>query len=75
MAFLSQFIDPDRNMAIQLAVMIATSSLAVIVPLSGYALLAARARQMFQSRAAAQKIGYTGGACLIGGGVFMAATR
>lgn len=75
MAFLSQFIDPDRGMAIQLAVMTATSSLAVIVPLSGYALLAARARQVFQSREAAQKIGYTGGACLIGGGVFMAATR
>ncbi|MEJ8472995.1 LysE family translocator [Roseibium algae] len=75
MAFLSQFIDPDRSMALQLTIMAITSSFAVCIPLGGYALLAARARLMFQSRAAQKKVGYTGGACLIGGSVFMAATR
>ncbi|MEP3428144.1 MAG: LysE family translocator [Roseibium sp.] len=75
MAFLTQFIDPERNMALQLGIMIVTSSLAVVVPLTGYALLAARARRIFQSKSAQRKIGYTGGTCLIGGSVFMAATR
>lgn len=74
-AFLSQFIDPDGSMMAQLAIMTVTSSLVVMVLLGGYVLLASQARQMLKSRAAQRKIEYTGGACLIGGSIFMAATR
>ncbi|WP_153771978.1 LysE family translocator [Labrenzia sp. CE80] len=75
MAFLSQFIDPERSMSLQLTIMALTSAVAVIIPLAGYALLAGRVRLAFRSRAAQKRIGYTGGASLIGGSVFMAATR
>lgn len=75
MAFLAQFIDPAGNLALQITVLTATSTLVIAVLLSAYALIAARARRAFQSSAARRKIGYTGGTFLIGGSVLMATTR
>ena len=75
MAFLAQFINPQADLALQLALLTLTSSMAVIVLLTGYALLAARARQVFQSPTAQKRMGYTGGTFMIGGSVLMATTR
>lgn len=75
MAFLAQFIDPQGDMAFQLAVLIATSSLVVAVLLAGYALAASRARGLFQSSRARRRMGFAGGGFMIGGSALMAATR
>ncbi|AXS40574.1 LysE family translocator [Breoghania sp. L-A4] len=75
LAFLAQFVDLERSIALQVAIMTATSSAVVVVFLGFYALIATRARRMFHSPAAHKRIGYTGGACMLGGSVVMAATR
>lgn len=74
-AFLSQFLDPNADIYAQFAIVVVTSTLIVGVVLSGYALLAIQARKIFQSPMARRRLGYTGGGCLIGGSVYMAATR
>ncbi|WP_215905691.1 LysE family translocator [Thalassospira sp. TSL5-1] len=75
MALLAQFINPQAGLAAQLVILTLTSSLVVMVLLTGYALLAARAGQIFQSRQAQKRIGYAGGTFMIGGSVLMATTR
>ena len=75
MAFLTQFMDPDGDQLLQFVVMISTSTVVISLVLSGYALLAARARRTFQSRAARKAFGYTGGGFLIGGSLMMAVVR
>lgn len=72
MAFLVQFINPQTDLAPQLAVLMLTSSLVVIVLLTGYALIAARARMLFQSQRARRRMGYTGGTFMISGSLLMA---
>jgi len=74
-AFLSQFLDPNANIYSQFVIVVATSTVIVGAVLGGYALLAAQARKTFQSARARRRFGYTGGGFLIGGSVFMAATR
>ncbi|WP_319519163.1 LysE family translocator [uncultured Martelella sp.] len=75
MAFLAQFIAPDGNLALQLALLTLTSSLVVVVVLGCYALVAARMRTLLGSRAARRRAGYAGGGFMIGGSAFMAVTR
>ncbi len=75
MAFLAQFIDPARDMALQMVILTITSTIVVAVLLTGYALVAGRTRQFFQSKSARKRIGYTGGTFMIGGSVLMATTR
>lgn len=75
MAFLAQFINPQADLASQLTILTLTSSMVVVVLLTGYALLAARARETFQSPRARKRMGYTGGTFMIGGSVLMATTR
>jgi threonine/homoserine/homoserine lactone efflux protein len=75
LAFFAQFIDPDGDWLSQLVVLSITSSLVVIVLLAGYALIASRARVLFQSQKARRRMGYTGGGFMIGGSAIMAATR
>jgi threonine/homoserine/homoserine lactone efflux protein len=43
--------------------------------LAGYALIAARARKLFQTRLARRRMGYAGGGFMIGGSALMAVTR
>jgi len=74
-AFLSQFLDSNTSIYSQFAIVVATSTVIVGVTLGGYALLAAQARKTFQSTKARRRFGYTGGGFLIGGSLFMAATR
>ena len=75
MAFLAQFIDPAGDLAVQLAVLTVTSSLVVMGLLTGYAVLAARARKVFQTSKARRRMGYAGGGFMIGGSALMAITR
>lgn len=74
-AFLTQFMDPTGNTFVQFSILVVTSTIVVSTILAGYALLATRARQTFQSRKSQKIFGYTGGSFLIGGSVLMAATR
>ena len=74
-AFLSQFLEPTGNAYLQFAILVATSTVIVGVILGGYALVAARARNAFQSAKARRRINYTGGGFLIAGSVVMAQTR
>lgn len=75
MAFVTQFIDPTGNMVLQMSILTLTSTVVVAVLLAGYALIAERARQAFQSKRARKRIGYTGGTFMIGGSVLMATAR
>lgn len=75
MAFLAQFMDPARDVMLQATILTATSTFVVAILLVGYAMVATRARTVFQSQAAQRKIGYTSGSFLIGGSALMAATR
>lgn len=75
MAFLAQFIDPQGDMPVQLALLIVTSSVVVAVLLAGYAFAAGRARALFGSRGARRRMGYASGGFMIGGSALMAATR
>ena len=62
-------------MTVQLVVLTLTSSVVVMVLLAGYALIAARARKLFQTRLARRRMGYAGGGFMIGGSALMAVTR
>lgn len=75
MAFLSQFLSPDGDRFLQFAILAVTSAIVVGAVLGGYALAAARARRAFRSETARRRFGYAGGGFLIGGSLFMAATR
>lgn len=75
MAFLAQFIDPEGDMPLQLAVLTLTSSLVVVVVLAAYALVAERAGSFCRSPRARRRIGYAGGGFMIGGSAVMAVTR
>ncbi len=71
-AFLAQFMNPEKAMTPQFLILMATSTVNVFIVLGGYALLAAQARRTFQSLRARKRMGYTGGSCLLGGSAFMA---
>ncbi|WP_375699999.1 LysE family translocator [Pseudophaeobacter sp. TrK17] len=71
-AFLAQFMNPEKAMTPQFLILVATSTINVFIVLGGYALLAAQARKTFQSLRARKRMGYTGGLCLLGGSAFMA---
>ncbi|MFK5977977.1 MAG: LysE family translocator [Rhizobiaceae bacterium] len=75
MAFLSQFVNPNGNMVLQISILSITSTIVVGVILAAYVMMANRARVAFQSEKTRKKIGYAGGGFLIGGSVLMATTR
>ena len=74
-AFLAQFIDPAIPQVPQFLILMATSTLVVALVLGGYALLAAKVSIRLRSLEARRRMAYTGGSCLLGGSVLMAATR
>ena len=75
LAFLTQFIDPTGNLWRQFLILITTSSMVVGTVLLGYVLLAAKSRQIFQSKSAVKWFGYTGGGFMVSAGVWMASMR
>ena len=74
MAFLAQFIAPDRPQGPQFLILMATSTLVVGLVPGSYALLAAKASARLQTARARRRTGNAGGFCLLGGSVVMAAT-
>lgn len=75
LAFLSQFMNPNGSMVLQISILAVTSTVVVGLILAAYVLTANRARVAFQSEKTRRRIGYTGGGFLIGGSVLMATTR
>lgn len=71
-AFLAQFMNPAHPMTPQFLILMATSTMIVLLVLGGYALLAAQARRVFRSLRARKRMGYTGGSFLLGGSALMA---
>jgi len=71
-AFLPQFMNPNGDMLLQFSILIITSTIVVGVLLSGYALLAFRARKFFQSKKSQKNFGYIGGSFLMGSSAYMA---
>ncbi|MGI9487209.1 MAG: LysE family translocator [Geminicoccaceae bacterium] len=74
-AFLAQFLDPDGNIYIQFTTVVLTSTAIVAVVLGIYALIAGQVRRTFQKPEVRRRFGYIGGGFLLGGSVFMAASR
>lgn len=75
MAFLVQFIAPDRPQLPQFLILMASSTAVVALVLGGYVLLAARIGARLHGVGARRRMGYAGGSCLLGGSAVMAATR
>ena len=71
-AFLAQFMNPAHPLTPQFLILMATSTVIVLVVLGAYALLASQARRTFQSLRARKRMGYTGGSFLLGGSALMA---
>lgn len=74
MAFLPQFMNPEKDVLLQFSILLLTSSLVIAVILSGYVLIASRTRQAFKSQKSQKYFGYSGGSFLIASSVFMAST-
>ena len=75
MAFLSQFIDQNANMLVQINILILTSTLVVGLILAIYVILAVKAKLLLQGSNAKKKIGYVGGGSLIAASIFTAVAR
>ena len=73
-AFLPQFIDPHGNYPLQVALLGGTAMAVAAVCDSAYAVLTGRAGAMV-SRRRVRLMSRLGGSCLIGGGIWLAATR
>ncbi len=74
-AFLAQFMDPAHSLTLQFLILLATSTLVVFIVLTGYALLASKARSTMRSVKARKRMGYTGGSFLLGGSALMASNN
>lgn len=74
-AFLPQFIDPKAPLLPQMAVFEATFLVLAFLNAFGYALVAARARNLFRSERAIRAFNRTGGTLLVGAGIATAASR
>jgi len=74
MAFLPQFMTPENDTFLQFSILIITSSIVVGIILAGYALIASRVRESFQSEVSKKYFNYSGGGFLIGSSVLMAST-
>lgn len=74
-AFLTQFVNPEAGLALQLSILALTSSVVVGAILAVYVLIAGQARKTFQTVSARKRVNYLGGGCLLGGSALMAATR
>lgn len=73
-AFFPQFIDPQGNYALQIAVMGATALVFAAISDSAYALVAGRAGSML-SASRVKLLSRISGSVLIGGGVWLAFSR
>lgn len=74
-AFLPQFLDPDRPVVPQFAVMEATFLTLAVLNALAYAMLAGSARRAVRNPAVARLVNRVGGGLMIGAGAMMAALR
>ncbi len=74
-AFLPQFVDPTKDFLPQLLIFQATFLGLAFANAVGYGLIASRARRVIDSPRAVGVFNKIGGSCLIGAGVFTAASR
>lgn len=75
MAFFTQFINPATNSFVQFGVLMLTSAAVAGIILFGYALVASRAQNAFNSRQARRNVSYVCGSFYLSGSALMAATR
>lgn len=73
-AFIPQFIDPHRDTLTQIAILGPTAMIVALASDGFYAVAVGRARRMLTQRRV-RFINRASGACLIGGGVWLALTR
>lgn len=73
-AFIPQFIDPTRDYLMQIAILGPTAMLVALASDGFYALAVGRARRLL-TRRRVRVINRASGACLIGGGVWLALSR
>jgi threonine/homoserine/homoserine lactone efflux protein len=73
-AFIPQFVDPHGNRVSQVVLLGVTAMTVAMISDGGYAVLTGRAGQLL-SRQRVRLISRLSGACLIGGGVWLALTR
>jgi threonine/homoserine/homoserine lactone efflux protein len=73
-AFIPQFVDPTRNATWQIVLLGVTAMVVALLSDGAYAVLTGRARTLL-SRSRVRLVSRLSGACLIGGGVWLAATR
>ena len=73
-AFIPQFIDPKGHYVAQIALLGATAMLVALLSDGAYALLVGRAGELL-SRKRVRLVSRVSGACLIGGGFWLALTR
>ena len=73
-AFIPQFIDPQRDTLTQIAILGPTAMIVALASDGFYAVAVGRARRMLTQRRV-RFINRASGACLIGGGVWLALTR
>jgi len=73
-AFIPQFIDPSRDYLTQIAIMGPTAMLVALASDGFYAIAVGRARRLLTQRRV-RFINRASGACLIGGGVWLALSR
>lgn len=75
LAFLPQFLTPDRPVVIQLGVLMVTATAVVGIVLGGYALAGAKLADRLRTPRARRMCGWVGGGAMWGGAGWMAATR
>jgi threonine/homoserine/homoserine lactone efflux protein len=71
-AFMPQFVNPQRNIAIQFMILSITFLLLALINVVGYSLLADKVRDSFKSNTFIKTFNVTGGFGLIGAGLYSA---
>ena len=74
-AFLPQFLDPKQPLLPQMAIFETTFLILAFANAFGYALVAARAREVFRKPSAIRLFNRVGGGLLVGAGIATAASR
>ncbi|MBJ7536727.1 LysE family translocator [Marinomonas transparens] len=74
-AFLAQFVDPNREPVLQYVILSLSASFVVILVLSGYALIGTKARVLFSSLLARKCLGFLSGFLFLCGSAWIAVTR
>ena len=75
LAFLPQFMEPTGSPALQIAILLITSTLVVALVLGVYVLAASKAGKLLMNTRVRKRVNYLSGGCLMGGSAMMAVMR